>query len=245
MHFARLAGFHARGRPRCAGPCGSGDDARAAQAPAAPGSECAGRQPCASDRMMMLTPSRTAASARPHSSSTPQPPGRRRPCWRTDRSVERQRAGSDRRSSPRSQRIFSRSSLVRIGWRTSRRLVFDVPSMVEQVRPRPDDRDEAHHELFADRIDRRVRDLGEVLLEVGEQQLRLVRQRRDRRVGAHRADGFLAGRRPSASSASSGLPACSRTPAGDRAAAGSTSRLAPARPAALPARSACGRSHSL
>ena len=66
---------------------------------------------------------------------------------------------------------------------------------IEQVRPRPDDRDQAHDNLLADRIDRRVRHLGEVLLEVGEQQLRLVRQRRDRRVGAHRADGFLALRR--------------------------------------------------
>ena len=92
-------------------------------------------------------------------------------------------------------RIFSRSSLVRIGWRTSSRLVRDDAFEVEQVRPRPDDRDEAHDDLFADRIDRRVRHLGEVLLEVGEQQLRLVRQRRDRRVGAHRADRFLALRR--------------------------------------------------
>ena len=66
---------------------------------------------------------------------------------------------------------------------------------VEQVRPRPDDRDQAHHQLFADRIDRRVGDLREVLLEVGEQLLRPVRQRRDRRVVAHRARGFLAGRR--------------------------------------------------
>ena len=64
---------------------------------------------------------------------------------------------------------------------------------VEQVRPRPDDRDQAHHQLFADRIDRRVGDLGEILLEIGEQRLRLVRQRRDRRVVAHRAVGFLAG----------------------------------------------------
>ena len=66
---------------------------------------------------------------------------------------------------------------------------------VEQVRPRPDDRDEAHHQLLADRIDRRVGDLGEVLLEVGEELLRPVRQRRDRRVVAHRAGGFLAGGR--------------------------------------------------
>ena len=65
---------------------------------------------------------------------------------------------------------------------------------VEQVRPRPDDRDETHHQFFADRIDRRVGDLREILLEVGEQLLRLVRQRRDRRVVAHRAVGFFAGR---------------------------------------------------
>ena len=64
---------------------------------------------------------------------------------------------------------------------------------VEQVRPRPDDRDEAHHQLFADRVDRRVGDLREVLLEVGEQRLGLVRQRRDRRVVAHRARRLLAG----------------------------------------------------
>ena len=64
---------------------------------------------------------------------------------------------------------------------------------VEQVRPRADDRDQAHHELLADRIDRRVRHLGEVLLEIGEQQLGLVGQGRDRRVVAHRADRLVAG----------------------------------------------------
>ena len=66
---------------------------------------------------------------------------------------------------------------------------------IEQVRPRADDRNEAHDELLADRIDRRVRHLREILLEIGEQQLRLVRQRRDRRVVAHRADRLLALRR--------------------------------------------------
>jgi hypothetical protein len=64
---------------------------------------------------------------------------------------------------------------------------------VEQVRARADERDQAHHQFLADRVDRRVGDLGEVLLEIGVEQLRFVRQRRDRRVGAHRADGFLAG----------------------------------------------------
>ena len=66
---------------------------------------------------------------------------------------------------------------------------------VEDVRPGTDEGDQAHHQLLADRIDRRVGDLREVLLEIGVEHLRLVRHRRDRRVGAHRAHGLLAGRR--------------------------------------------------
>ena len=66
---------------------------------------------------------------------------------------------------------------------------------VEQVRPRPDDGHQAHDQFLADRVDRRIGHLGEVLLEIGEQRFRPVRQRRDRRVVAHRADRFLAGRR--------------------------------------------------
>ena len=66
---------------------------------------------------------------------------------------------------------------------------------VEQVRPGPDDRDQAHDQFLADRIDRRVGHLREVLLEVREQELRLVGQRRDRRVVAHGADRLFAGRR--------------------------------------------------
>ena len=50
------------------------------------------------------------------------------------------------------------------------RIAFEV----EEIRPRPDERDEAHDELLADRIDRRVRHLREVLLEIGVEQLRLV-----------------------------------------------------------------------
>ena len=63
---------------------------------------------------------------------------------------------------------------------------------VEQVRPRPDEGDERHDQLLADRVDRRVRHLGEILLEIGVQQLRPRGQRRKRRVGAHRADRLLA-----------------------------------------------------
>ena len=64
---------------------------------------------------------------------------------------------------------------------------------IEQVRPRPDEGDEAHDQLLADRVDRRVRHLREVLLEIGVEQLGARGERRDRRVGAHRADRLLAG----------------------------------------------------
>ncbi len=69
------------------------------------------------------------------------------------------------------------------------------PLVIENIRTRADERDQAHHQFLADRIDRRVGDLGEVLLEIGVEQLRLVRHRRDRRIGAHRADRFLTGGR--------------------------------------------------
>ena len=60
--------------------------------------------------------------------------------------------------------------------------------VAEQVRPRPDHRHQRHHQLLADRVDRRVGDLREILLEVVVEQLGLGRERGDRRVGAHRAD---------------------------------------------------------
>ena len=63
---------------------------------------------------------------------------------------------------------------------------------VKEIRPRSDDRDETHHQLFADRVDRRVGHLGKILLEVGEQEFWLVGQRRDRCVVAHRADRLFA-----------------------------------------------------
>ena len=65
--------------------------------------------------------------------------------------------------------------------------------MVQDVRTRADEGDEAHHQLLADRVDRRIGDLGEVLLEIIVEQLGLRRHGRDRRVRAHRADRFLAG----------------------------------------------------
>ena len=63
---------------------------------------------------------------------------------------------------------------------------------VEEVGSRTDEGDERHHQLLPDRIDGRVGDLGEVLLEIGIEQLGPVRHGRDRRVIAHGADGLLA-----------------------------------------------------
>ena len=192
-----------------------------------------------SDRMMMLTPSRTAPSARAQSSSsTWSMPAAPSPAWKVVSSVRDLKWLSA--MSP-IERIFSRSASVRIGWRTSSRLVEARPLQVEQVRPRPDDRDEAHHELLADRVDRRVGDLREILLEIGEELLRPVRQRRDRRVVAHRARRFLAGGGHRRHQDGDVFLACSRTPAADRAAAGWSARPWPARPAIPRARSGCGR----
>ena len=66
---------------------------------------------------------------------------------------------------------------------------------VEQVGLGADERDQRHHDRLADRIDRRIGDLREQLLEVVVERLVLVRQHRQRRVVAHRADAFLAGLR--------------------------------------------------
>ena len=62
---------------------------------------------------------------------------------------------------------------------------------VEHVRLRPDRRRHRRHHFFTDRIERRVRDLGEQLLEVIEQQPRPLRQHSDRRVGSHRAERLI------------------------------------------------------
>jgi hypothetical protein len=59
---------------------------------------------------------------------------------------------------------------------------------LQQVLLRPERAPEAGHQLLADGIQRRVRDLGEQLAEVVVEQPGPVRERRDRRVGAHRAD---------------------------------------------------------
>ena len=138
----------------------------------------------------MLTPSRTAASAHAQSaSSTCSMPAAPTPAWKVISRVRETKCDS---ATSEIERIFSRSASVRIGWRTSSRCCRGETFDIEQVRPRSDDRDETHHQLLANGVDRRVGDLRKVLLEVGKKLLGTVRQRRDRRVVAHRARGFLA-----------------------------------------------------
>ena len=74
--------------------------------------------------------------------------------------------------------------------------------LFEDVSLAPDVAVERHHQVFADRIDRRIGHLREGLLEIVEQQLRLVRKARERRVDAHRSDRLFAldGRRDAGSS---------------------------------------------
>ena len=61
----------------------------------------------------------------------------------------------------------------------------------QEVRPRPDHADQRHHQLFADRVDRRIGDLREVLLEIGREMLGTARKHRRRIIRTHRADGLL------------------------------------------------------
>ncbi len=63
---------------------------------------------------------------------------------------------------------------------------------LQQVAFRTDGRSHRRHQLFTNRVERRVRDLREELLEVVVEQPRPLREHGERGVGAHRADGFLA-----------------------------------------------------
>ena len=78
-------------------------------------------------------------------------------------------------------------------------LDLDLPARlrarIEQVALGPDRRLHRRDELLADRVERRVGDLREDLLEVVVEQARTIRQRGERRVGAHRAERLLALRR--------------------------------------------------
>ena len=63
--------------------------------------------------------------------------------------------------------------------------------LAEQVPFRPDERLHAHHDRLADRVDRRVRDLREELLEVGVEQRMTLGEHSERRVVPHRPDRLL------------------------------------------------------
>ena len=92
-----------------------------------------------------------------------------------------------------------RAQLLEVARQQHRLRHRDAPGvlgrLVEQVPLRADRGAQAHHERLALRVDGRVRDLGEVLLEVGRQQLRALGERRERRVDPHRADRLLPVRR--------------------------------------------------
>ena len=130
-----------RGRPTRRGPTGSGCCGRPARS----------RSPRSTDAVERLLQAR--------------PRLRRRARW--CRCVAVRKAPS---SSSSIERIFSSSALVRIGCDDLEPLVR-AGMVAEQVRARADHRHQRHHQLLADRVDRRVGDLREVLLEVVVEQL--------------------------------------------------------------------------
>ena len=84
-------------------------------------------------------------------------------------------------------------------WRLELHLAGGARRRLEQVALAADGRLHRHDEIFADAVHRRIGHLGEELLEVVVEELRLVRQDGQRRVVAHRADGLVAvALRPSA-----------------------------------------------
>ena len=62
----------------------------------------------------------------------------------------------------------------------------------EQIRARPDKRDQRHNQLFTNRVDRRIGDLREQLLEVAVENLGSIGKHRQSRIVAHRSDSLLA-----------------------------------------------------
>ncbi len=84
------------------------------------------------------------------------------------------------------RQLFVRQNGVRHG-----QAVAMLRTGIEQVPLGSDEALQRHHDFFADRIDRRIRDLGEQLLEVVVQHSRLIRQTGECRVVAHRAERIL------------------------------------------------------
>ena len=174
--------IRARGRRACACLRGSDDDARPPPR-AAPGSaRCSGSTP-RSERIDDLAPSLIAWSA-----CGEQFVQRRfqsgRPVGRWEQNRQRDRLEARAVSTCCS---FANSSLVRIG---DSSLMSRQLSGVgfSRLRSRADHRLGRGDDFLADGINRRVRDLREELLEIVVEQLRLVREHRQRRVRAHRAE---------------------------------------------------------
>ncbi len=68
-----------------------------------------------------------------------------------------------------------------------------VRGLLEQVLLAAEAGLQRHHDALAERVDRRVGDLGKLLAEVVEQRTGVAGEHRERRVVAHGADGLLAG----------------------------------------------------
>ena len=95
-----------------------------------------------------------------------------------------------RKTSVETSRSVSSSWLRRIGWSITSWWACSGVS-VEQVALGADAGAQRHDDRLADRVDRRVGDLREQLLEVAEQRRALIGEHRQRRVVAHRADRLL------------------------------------------------------
>ena len=114
---------------------------------------------------------------------------------------------------------------------------------LEQIALRAEARLGGGDDFLADAVDRRIGDLREQLLEVVVEQLRLVREHGERRVVAHRADGFDAVAAPSARAACADLRTCSRRRSGAAAACRDPAPALPAPPADPSRCTRCSSSH--
>ena len=169
----------------------------------------------------MLTPSLTAALAPAHSSaiafSRPGPSSVGSNSIGSVRVLKPPMAGGVGHagwidvalSSSPTQRSLATSSLLRTGYLTSI-WRHDSGSRIEQVAFRADGRGHRRDQLLADRVERRVGDLREQLLEVVEQQPRLGREHRQRRCPCPSSRSLPRRPAPSARAAGGGLPRCSR-----------------------------------
>ena len=110
-------------------------------------------------------------------------------------------------------------------------LAARVGPRIEQVAFRADGRGHRRDQLLADRVERRVGDLREQLLEVVEQQPRLGRQHRQRRCPCPSSRSLPRRPAPSARAAGAGPPRCSRRRAAGAARSCDRAPAGAARPA--------------